>query len=276
MQAEDDDVSRLSLQTICSRQAHDLHRVKLLMPALCRVNSGKKRVQWGEHGETADRTQLILFPAGYDLHLANYPDNGRYLSQILYIPPSLIHRFRQHHPAPLARDKKPTFCLALDHELLYCWQQLTDAFEKKFSRPLLEHATLGMLLMLQNRGAAEILLTQRDDSLVNRCQRLLMLDPSTPWTASLVATHLHMATSTFHRRLAAEGGSFQEILDDVRLGNALTALQTTQKPVGQIAIENGYQCPSRFTARFQKRFQITPRALRQAIKSAGVVNDGRD
>ncbi|MEC5320582.1 helix-turn-helix transcriptional regulator [Brenneria populi subsp. brevivirga] len=269
MQEHDNDISRLSLQTIRSRQAHELHRVKLLMPALCRVTSGKKVVQWGERSETADRSRLILFPAGYDLHLANYPENGRYLSQILYLPSPLIQRFRQQYPAPLTREKNAAFCIALDHELLYCWQQLTEAFAKEFSRPLLEHVTLGMLLALQNRGAAEILLNERNDSLVDRCQHLLMLDPATPWTASLAAHRLHMATSTLHRRLAAEGGGFQQLLDDVRLGNALTALQTTQKPVGQIAMENGYRCPSRFTARFQKRFQITPRALRQAIRSAG-------
>ncbi|RKH70449.1 helix-turn-helix domain-containing protein, partial [Corallococcus sp. AB032C] len=54
------------------------------------------------------------------------------------------------------------------------------------------------------------------------------------------------------------------ILDDVRLNNALSAIQTTVKPISEIARENGYKCPSRFTERFHNRFKITPRELRKA------------
>lgn len=62
------------------------------------------------------------------------------------------------------------------------------------------------------------------------------------------------------------GVSFQSILDDVRLNNALSAIQTTVKPISEIAGENGYKCPSRFTERFHNRFKITPRELRKASR----------
>lgn len=48
--------------------------------------------------------------------------------------------------------------------------------------------------------------------------------------------------------------------------NALAAIQSTIKPVSVVARDNGYMCPSRFTARFQERFGITPRTLRRASK----------
>ncbi|MBK5142332.1 helix-turn-helix transcriptional regulator [Budviciaceae bacterium BWR-B9] len=257
----------LNMQTISSRHAHELHRVKFLMPALCRVRRGKKIIQWGEHTETADNTQLILLPAGYQLNVANYPEDGSYLAEILYIPPALVEQFRKQYPSSLGESKKPGFCIKFNAELIYCWDQITDAFKHKLSDSLMEHITQGILLVLKNSNAANILLYQQNDSLVNKCQTLLLLDPGTNWTASQVASQMHMAISTFHRHLAAGGTSFQEILDDVRLGNALNAIQTTQIPISEIARENGYRCPSRFTSRFQKRFQITPRALRQAIKS---------
>ncbi|HHZ2514549.1 helix-turn-helix domain-containing protein, partial [Escherichia coli] len=60
--------------------------------------------------------------------------------------------------------------------------------------------------------------------------------------------------------------SFQSILDDVRLNNALSAIQTTVKPISEIARENGYKCPSRFTERFHNRFNITPREIRKASR----------
>jgi AraC-like DNA-binding protein len=44
----------------------------------------------------------------------------------------------------------------------------------------------------------------------------------------------------------------------VRLNNALSAIQTTVKPISEIARENGYKCPSRFTERFHNRFKISP------------------
>ncbi|WP_368667850.1 helix-turn-helix domain-containing protein [Corallococcus sp. AB032C] len=50
----------------------------------------------------------------------------------------------------------------------------------------------------------------------------------------------------------------------MRLNNALSAIQTTVKPISEIARENGYKCPSRFTERFHNRFKITPRELRKA------------
>ncbi|MEK8313352.1 helix-turn-helix domain-containing protein, partial [Escherichia coli] len=53
---------------------------------------------------------------------------------------------------------------------------------------------------------------------------------------------------------------------DVRLNNALSAIQTTVKPISEIARENGYKCPSRFTERFHNRFKITPRELRKASR----------
>ncbi|RRS11011.1 helix-turn-helix domain-containing protein, partial [Escherichia coli] len=43
-------------------------------------------------------------------------------------------------------------------------------------------------------------------------------------------------------------------------------IQTTVKPISEIARENGYKCPSRFTERFHNRFKITPRELRKASR----------
>ncbi|EJL0349542.1 AraC family transcriptional regulator, partial [Shigella flexneri] len=40
----------------------------------------------------------------------------------------------------------------------------------------------------------------------------------------------------------------------------------TVKPISEIARENGYKCPSRFTERFHNRFKITPRELRKASR----------
>ncbi|ENK2465314.1 helix-turn-helix transcriptional regulator [Salmonella enterica] len=113
---------------------------------------------------------------------------------------------------------------------------------------------------------SHLFLSHSRDSLVDRCQNLLLANPGAHWTTQDVARYLFISVSTLRRRLAAEGTSFQKLLDDVRLNNALAAIQSTLKPISVVARDNGYQCPSRFTARFQQRFGITPRILRRASK----------
>lgn len=265
MQAKE--VSRLTIQEIRMYQAHELHRVKLLMPALCRVRQGKKVVSWGDRSEIANNSQIILFPSGHEFGIANFPDAGFYLAEMLYLPAELIQRFRQFYPLEPQEENKPGFCIRQNEELIYCWEQLKTAIQRNVSGPLLEHLAMGILLTLGKNNISHLFLSRPEDSLVSRCQNLLLANPGARWTAPEVARQLFMSTSTLRRHLAAEGESFQNLLDDVRLSNALAAIQTTLTPISEVARENGYLCPSRFTARFQKRFQITPRALRQASKA---------
>jgi transcriptional regulator GlxA family with amidase domain len=43
---------------------------------------------------------------------------------------------------------------------------------------------------------------------------------------------------------------------------ALTLLQATSLPVTQIAMNTGYESPSRFAVRFRQRFGFAPTAVR--------------
>lgn len=260
-------VSRVTLQEIRMYQSHELHRVKLLMPALCRIRQGRKVVSWEGHIDIANNNQIILFPSGYEFDIANYPDAGFYLAEMLYLPVELIQRFRQFYPLTTPREEStPGFCTRQNDELLYCWDQLKTAVQLKVSDQLLEHMAMGVLLTINQNNISHLFLSHSRDSLVHRCQNLLLANPGAYWTTQDVARHLFISVSTLRRRLAAEGTSFQKLLDDVRLNNALAAIQSTLKPVSVVARDNGYMCPSRFTARFQQRFGITPRTLRRASK----------
>lgn len=259
-------VHSLTLQEIRMYQAHEVHRVKLLMPALCRIRQGKKAVSWEEHCDVANNNHIVLFPSGYEFDVANYPDAGMYLAEMLYLPVGLIQRFRQFYPTPPQEVNNPGFCIRQSDELLYCWDQFKTAVQLEVSAQLLEHLAMGILLTIGQSNISHLLLSDSRSSLVHRCQNLLLANPGARWTTHKVASLLFMSVSTLQRRLATEGESFQNLLDDVRLNNALAAIQTSHKPVSIVARENGYMCPSRFTARFQKRFGITPRALRQASK----------
>ncbi|EGM1627950.1 helix-turn-helix transcriptional regulator [Salmonella enterica] len=259
--------SRVALQEIRTHKTHELHRVKMLMPALCRIRQGRKVISWEGHSDIANNNQIILFPSGYEFDIINYPDAGFYLAEMLYLPVELIHSFRQFYPPATPRkENAPGFCIRQNDELLYCWDQLKVAVQIKVSDQLLEHVAMGILLTMARNNSSHLFFSHSRDSLVHRCQSLLLANPGAHWTAQDVARYLFISVSTLRRRLAAEGTSFQKLLDDVRMNNALVAIQSTPKPVSVVARDNGYMCPSRFTARFQQRFGITPRALRRASK----------
>ena len=260
------DRTKLKIEEIRTHKHHEIHRVKPLMPALCRIRQGKKVINWETHSLTVDNNQIILFPCGYEFYIANYPEAGLYLAEMLYYPIDLIEKFQNLYAITDQIRNTTGFCLPQNPELIYCWEQLKTSISRGFSTQIQEHLAMGVLLSLGAHHVNCLLLSDSKQSLISRCYNLMLSEPGTKWTANKVARYLYISVSTLHRRLASEGVSFQSILDDVRLNNALSAIQTTVKPISEIARENGYKCPSRFTERFHNRFKITPRELRKASR----------
>ena len=56
------DKTNLKIEEIRMHKHHEIHRVKPLMPALCRIRQGKKVINWETHSLTVDNNQIILFP----------------------------------------------------------------------------------------------------------------------------------------------------------------------------------------------------------------------
>ncbi len=85
------------------------------------------------------------------------------------------------------------------------------------------------------------------------------------WTVADIAQHLNMGESTLRCQLANEGDSFRNILEGVRLATALQWLQTTSRPIGEVARACGYASASRFAVRLRSHFGLSPRELRAGI-----------
>lgn len=77
-----------------------------------------------------------------------------------------------------------------------------------------------------------------------------------------VARAFGMSGRTFHRRLAALGTSFHDLVEEVQCGTACQLLETTTLPVAQIAGMLGYSEVSAFTRSFKRRFSCGPAAWR--------------
>ncbi|EFD1127768.1 TPA: AraC family transcriptional regulator, partial [Escherichia coli] len=52
------DKTNLKIEEIRMHKHHEIHRVKPLMPALCRIRQGKKVINWETHSLTVDNNQI--------------------------------------------------------------------------------------------------------------------------------------------------------------------------------------------------------------------------
>ncbi len=93
-------------------------------------------------------------------------------------------------------------------------------------------------------------------------------DLAKEWTLNDICPLLAMSESNLRRKLQDERTGFRELLEDLRLTHGLGLLQTTRLPINHVALECGYQSPSRFSERFKKRFRTTPSELRRTTVMA--------
>ncbi len=64
------DRTNLKIEEIRMHKHHEIHRVKPLMPALCRIRQGKKVINWETHSLTVDGFAPIFPDTCY--HLTHY------------------------------------------------------------------------------------------------------------------------------------------------------------------------------------------------------------
>ncbi len=102
---------------------------------------------------------------------------------------------------------------------------------------------------------------------VKRKLRPLMLHGEP--TTGAVATLLGVSIRTLSRRLAAEGTSFQALLDEVRYATACELLAVTDLPIGEIALALSYATHGAFVDAFRRWSGMPPSHWRRTA-AAGV------
>ncbi|ROM61972.1 AraC family transcriptional regulator [Pseudomonas brassicacearum] len=254
---------------IRARQAHTLQRVSIFATTLCRVRQGEKLLQWDDRQMRVGPQHLILMPAGRELGISNFPgQQGHYIADAVTFPSSVLRDFSGRYGQQIM-DRHPVstadLCVPLDRHITQAWDQLLAAINAQAPHALRTHYGEAVLLSLGLGGLAGPLLMDRNDPLCERVQRLVMGSPEKDWTVASVAQQLNLGESTLRRQLANEGDSFRNILESVRLAMALQWLQTTSRPIGEIAGASGYASASRFAVRFRSHYGLSPRDLRAAI-----------
>lgn len=254
---------------IRARQPLTLPRVPVFVSTLCRVRQGEKILQWDDREMRAGPHHLILMPAGRELGISNFPGpHGHYIADAVTIPVSTLRNFSTRYSQQIMSCRgvlKTDLCVPLDRHTTQAWEQLLAAINGNAPQVLCTHYGEAVLLSLCLGGQVGPLLMGRNDPLCERVQQLVMASPERDWTVASIAQHMNLGESTLRRQLAKEGNSFRNILEGVRLSTALQRLQTTSRPIGEIAGACGYASASRFAVRFRSHYGLSPRELRAAI-----------
>ena len=91
--------------------------------------------------------------------------------------------------------------------------------------------------------------------------------PKVAPTAGQVAAALGVGERTFARRLAAEGATFRQVLDELRCDMAKSYLSDPELSLGQIAYLLGYGEQSAFTNAFRRWTGKSPRRFRAEVEA---------
>jgi AraC-like DNA-binding protein len=87
-------------------------------------------------------------------------------------------------------------------------------------------------------------------------------------TIEVLARQLAISPRTLQRRLAAEGLSFQQVVDDVRREAAERLLSDASLSVGEIGYMLGFSEPSAFHRAFKRWHDVTPQEFRRRTLSS--------
>ena len=121
---------------------------------------------------------------------------------------------------------------------------------------------LAVLLAVVEECGRHLPILPVSDSPVAQLRSLIDLAPGHSWSLPDAARRLGLGEATLRRRLATAGVRFRVLVEEARLAHALGLLQATHQPIGEISAACGYESPSRFAARFRRRFGLPPSRFR--------------
>ncbi|HSD41597.1 MAG TPA: AraC family transcriptional regulator [Burkholderiales bacterium] len=104
----------------------------------------------------------------------------------------------------------------------------------------------------------------RDDVVARVKRELLNCFPDGSPTQTVVARSLGLSTRTLHRRLAEEGTSFVDLLDETRRELATGYIRRTDNSVGEVAYLLGFAETSSFNRAFRRWTGMSPSEFRRA------------
>lgn len=239
-------------------------RVSIDHPMLILVLRGDKEVGLADALVRIPQGDVVILAGGRAYDMRNLPDpQGVYEAAWIDLDPALAADL----PPPLASAIPQVQAITPTAGCQEAFERTAAAIkDAALPQSVVRLRTLEMLAWIAESGAAPV--WPPGHSLVTRLRRLVAAQPDQRWMSAAVAERLGMSEATLRRRLAAEGRSFNEVLADVRMSRALALLQSSNLSILEIALAVGYDSPSRFAARFLRRFGHRPADIRRTTRAS--------
>ena len=135
------------------------------------------------------------------------------------------------------------------------------------AHPVSPDQTTHAALMAYLEGVAPVGLAGVSEAVGELARRLL---PTGSLDLEIVASQLALHPRTLQRRLAEEGTTFGQVVDEVRRRMAERYLQETDMSLGHLASELGYGEQSALTRASRRWFGSSPLAYRKAMRGSMV------
>lgn len=220
-------------------------------PTVVIVRRGCKKLRWAGRELRIAAGEAVALAGGQTFDVINIPDSDDlYQAQWIAFEQEAIERFAaQYGTAQAVCDAvKLPHPGRMNAAFDYAAAVLAD---EEVPHNAAEAALCGVLAWLQHDGIG--FAVYEGFNLMRQIRKLITADMAADWSSAMLAQRLNCSEAALRRRLARQDTNFRTLLTDVRMMRALTLLQVTQWPVAQIAGAVGYDCPSRFSARFKER-----------------------
>ncbi|MBN2609924.1 MAG: helix-turn-helix domain-containing protein, partial [Bacteroidales bacterium] len=255
------------------RYKQRITEVPFLYPTLIILISGEKTIYFGNKEIQCFPGEFLAIPAPLKLDAVNIPDThqGSFLAFYIYFDNLLIEQFCRFYKFDESIKANNNSIHFEGNELLYSsiCHLLEISQQTEPDDDFLKHRLMDVLLCLVKCCDSSHMLLSMSQKWSERIYSLLLSNPSRSWHVKNVCNHLRVSESTLRRNLRKENTDFRTIIDDVRMGIALSEVQFTNLSISAIALNCGYSSFSRFTSRFQQRFGTTPSQLRKSMTVSG-------
>lgn len=261
-----------STARILQRAELTSHRVTTDAAILIRVERGCKLIRWSGGQLIANAGDAVaLAPEGvFDITNRLSPE-GLYEAFWVVWDASLVREFAIDSTAQpilnahLFRQVQPQFRASYDAAL----SGLADP--GSYPEAIARHKLKELLLWIEESGVRFSLPDEK--AVRSRVRKLIGSEASRRWTSVDIAQTLRVSQATLRRHLAEENVNFRELLQDVRMTQALTLLQSTNNSVLDVGLAVGYDSASRFAVRFRERFGFPPSAVRGQKRGSHEVSE---
>ncbi len=239
------------------------HGLVTTSPSLVLVKHGIKIIRCAEGEFTAKAGDVVALASGQTMDITNLiADTSDYQAFWIAWDDSVVQDFAKGRSQVRAPFRAVQVISQVNAAFVASHDAALSAIRDKesISDAVARHRLVELLLWLEEHGSVfspAILATTR-----SQVRQLFASDPSRDWRVEDVGAHLSLSSATLRRRLACDAINFRELLQDVRMSQALVMLQSTDSSVIENAMGVGYYSSSRFAVRFRSRFGFSPSQVR--------------